>query len=100
MSKELRIEAPGVGHGTKIYLDGEDLCQKIKGIYGIEFKVFVDDVTRVTLHQVAPPVKVTTKAKVIEVFGEEDYMIVDREYFDGLLEEIAELKKPKKTEVK
>ena len=93
MSKQIRVECGGAGFGTKIYLDDEDLLKKITGIYGVKFQIFVDGVTELKLYQRGKPFKFTGKAKVLEIFGEENYCLVDREYVEELKGKIKELKK-------
>ncbi|NVM21309.1 MAG: hypothetical protein HWN68_05970 [Desulfobacterales bacterium] len=93
MSKQIRVECEGAGFGTKIYLDDEDLLKKITGIYGVKFQVFCDGVTELKLYQQGKPFKFTGKAKVLEIFGEENYSLIDRSYIEGLKGKIKELKK-------
>jgi len=106
LSKELQIKCGGVGSRTEIYVDGENLFEKVKGIYGVEFKVFVDGVTEVKLYRRGKPFRFDGKAKIIEIFGEENYCLIDREYLevlkiqvDELANKIVKLEK-EKTEVK
>lgn len=93
MSKQIRVECGGAGWGTKIYLDDEDLLEKITGIYGVKFQVFVNGVTELKLYQRGKPFKFTGKVKVLEVFGEENYCLVDRKYVEELKGKIKQLKK-------
>ena len=78
-SKKIKIECGGAGWGTKISVDGKDLLKEVPGIYGIELGIFVDGVTELKLHQRATPVEFNGKVKLIEVFGKENYCLIDRE---------------------
>lgn len=92
--KKIKIESPkGIGHATKIYVDGEDLTKIVPGIYGIELSIFVDDVVNLKLHQHAPPVLFEGKVGIIEVFGKENYCLVDPQYIGELKKETERVKK-------
>lgn len=93
-SKKVKIECPdGVSWKTKIYLDGKDLLKMLPGIRGIEFKDFVDGVIELRLHLVGQPTEFIGRARVIEIFGEENYRLVDRDYIEELKKRIEGLKK-------
>jgi len=84
-NKKIRIKCPdGRSWNTKIYLNGEDLLKMLPGIRGIEFEDFVDDVIKLKLHLVAPPTEFVGEAKIIEIFGEKNYCLVDAGYIDEL----------------
>ena len=95
-SKKIKIECEGVGHSTKISVDGKDLLKEIPGIYGIELSIFVDNVVELKLYQHAPPVLFEGKAKIIKIFGKENYCLVDPQYFEELKKEIERVKKGRK----
>jgi len=92
MSKKIKIECEGAGWGTKISVDGKDLLKDL-GIYGVELSIFADGVTELTLHQKGEPVVFDGKAKIIKVFGEEEYVLVDKEYVNELKGKMRELEK-------
>ena len=93
MSKKIKIECGGAGWGTKISVDGKDLLKEVPGIYGVELGIFVDGVTELKLHQRATPVVFEGKAKIIKVFSDEEYCLVDRDYLKELRKEMDGLKK-------
>ena len=78
-SKKIKIECGGMGRAAKISVGGKDLLKEVPGIYGIELGIFVDGVTELKLHQRATPVEFNGKVKLIEVFGKENYCLIDRE---------------------
>ena len=79
MPKKIKIECGGAGWGTKISVDGKDLLKEVPGIYGVELSIFVDGVTELKLHQRATPVEFNGRVKLIEIFGKENYCLIDRE---------------------
>ena len=92
MSKKIKIECGGVGWGTKISVDGKDLLKEVPGIYGVELGIFVDGVTELKLHQRATPIEFNGKVKLIEIFGQENYCLIDRKYIQDLKKQIEELR--------
>ena len=92
MPKKIKIECGGAGWGTKIFVDGKDLLKEVPGIYGVELGIFVDGVTELKLHQRATPVEFNGKVKLIEIFGEKNYCLIDRKYIQDLKKQIEELR--------
>lgn len=92
-SKKIKIECQGAGHTTKIYVGGKDLIKAVPGIYGVELSIFVDDIVKLKLYERAHPVVFRGKAKIIEIFGEENYCLVDPQYIEGLKKETEEVRK-------
>lgn len=95
-SKKIKIECEGVGHSAKISVDGKDLLKEVPGIYGIELSIFVDNVVELKLYQHAPPVLFEGKAKIIKIFGKENYCLVDPQHFEELKKLIEKVKKGRK----
>lgn len=93
MSKKIKIECGGAGWGTKISVDGKDLLKEVPGIYGVELGIFVDGVTELKLYQRATPVVFEGKAKIIKVFSDEEYCLVDRQYAEDTKRYIDDLRK-------
>lgn len=99
-SKKLRIECPdGISWKTKVYLDGKDLLEMLPGICGIEFEDFVDNVVKIKIHLTAQPIEFIGKAKIIEIFGKENYTLVERGYIEGLKKKIEEIRKERKSKI-
>lgn len=95
-SKKIKIECPdGVSWKTKIYLDGKDLFEMLPGVCGIEFEDFVGGVIKLKIHLVGQPTEFIGKAKIIEIFGKENYTLVERGYVEELKKKIKEIKKEK-----
>ena len=94
-AKKIKIECPeGKSWDTKVYLDGKDLLKILPGIHGIEFTDFVSDgLIELKLHLTGLPVEFNGKAKIIEIFGEESYCLIDRSYIEELKGKIKELRK-------
>lgn len=92
-SKKIKIVCGGAGHDTKISVGRKNLLKELPGIYGIELSIFVDNVVELKLYQHAPPVVFEGKAKIIRVFGKEDYCLVDPEYIKELKEKTERVKK-------
>lgn len=92
MSKQIKIECGGVGHKAKIYVDGKDLLKQVPGLYGIELRIFVDEVVQLKLYQHGKPVVFEGEAKIIKIFGEKEYCLVTCDYVDDLRKKILSLK--------
>jgi len=92
-SKKIKIECGGMGRATKISIGGKDLLKEVPGIYGIELRIFVDGVTELKLYQHGKPVVFEGEVKLIKVFGDKEYCLVNKQYDRDSKQRIVDLKK-------
>ena len=67
MSKPIKIIVDKAGWDTKIYIDGEYVNEKIGEIFGVDIKIRVDDIPKVTIHRYATKLDFESKKHDMEI---------------------------------
>jgi len=59
--KPIKIVTGIAGWDTKLYINGEDVTEKIGGIFGIDIEIRVDGLPRVTINRFASNIEFESK---------------------------------------